>query len=109
MFSTAVLFSIKSECMTFLSPKKHELRVQKSNTGIFLLHVFKHEAVQLLVAKNLAVKHLPLNAFHIKEKMYSNLYRFCVIEKPLKPRPLLVIIISAVDVTFFIHIFLFNL
>ena len=67
-------------------------------------------AVQILVAKNLAVSHLhvSLNAFHIKEKMYSNLCRFFVIVKPFKPRPLLVIIYRASYETFFKYIFSFQ-
>ena len=58
-------FFIKSKCITFIAQKTGI--VQKSNKHIAdgykkLFGAFKRETVQFLVAKNLAVSHLPLEA-----------------------------------------------
>ena len=60
----------------FYRPKNSNnslIREQKSNKHIAdghkkLFRAFKHEAVQFLVAKNLAVSHLPLEAFPVPVK-----------------------------------------
>ena len=65
-----MLFFIKLKCITFIAQKNRNnslIRDQKSNEHIAngykkLLRTFKRETVQFLVAKNLAVNRLPLEA-----------------------------------------------
>ena len=65
-----MLFFIKLKCITFIAQKNRNnslIRDQKSKKHIAngykkLLRTFKRETVQFLVAKNLAVNHLPLEA-----------------------------------------------
>ena len=71
LFSAVMLFFIKSKCITFIAQTTgiihwFENKI-KSNKHIAdghkkLFCAFKREAVQYLVAKNLAVSHLPLKA-----------------------------------------------
>ena len=70
MLDAAMLFFCQVEVYHFDRPKNMNtsfIRVQKSNYHIEggyrkLLHAFKREAVQFLVATNLAVRYLPLEA-----------------------------------------------
>ena len=65
-----MLFFITSKCITYIAQKTgiiHRFELKKSNKYIAdgykkILRAFKREAVQLLVAKTLAVSHLPLEA-----------------------------------------------
>ena len=64
LFSAAIFFFIKSKCITFIAQKtgiNHWFEFKNPTyTYKKLFRAFKREAVQFLVAKNLAVSHLPL-------------------------------------------------
>ena len=78
-----MLFFIKSKCITFIAQKNKNnalIRDQKSNKHIAdgykkLFRAFDCEAVQFLVAKNLAVSHLPPEALPAVQTWTANCKR----------------------------------